>query len=296
VALGSNNSPRDVREIRDIQGNRKVGAVRGSVLVNALVALSPDGQQFTAWPAGRDQIGVWVVKTEKPRGTIAAPGNSTPRLLMFAGNERLIAVGNQNEIYVWGMPDARPERSIPLPMIPGVLVAGLSPGGRYLALSLGDVQLRILRVFDLTTGSIAGEIRLSGFKGKVPACHAIAFSPDGQELAALYETPEESTLFAFRAAGGQLAGHVKFEDSLQALLNSAIWQGGHALEWFPGRKRWLAYGRGVIDRAAGKLVWSLPRDKSGAVQFGHVLDDDRLLVLGTEKQDAAVVVREVPSQ
>ena len=296
VALGSNNNPRDVREIRDIQGNRKVGAVRGLVLANALAALSPDGQQFAAWPSGRDQIGVWVVKTEKPRGTITAAGNFTCRLLMFAGNERLIAVGTTDEILVWGMPDGRPERAIALPKIPGVLVAGLSPGGRYLALSHGDVQSRMISVFDVSTGNTAGQIRLSRFPGRVPQCHGLAFSRDGEELAALYETSEESTLFVFRVAGGQLSAHVPFEDSLQALLNSGIWQGGHALQWFPSRKRLLAYGRGVIDRDAGKLVWTLPRDKSGSLQLGHVLDDERLLVIGTEKQDAAVVVREVPSQ
>jgi hypothetical protein len=296
VAVGSNLNPRELREIRDIQGNRKIGAVRSTVLTNALAALSPDGQQFAAWPPGRDQIGVWAVKTEKPRGTITAAGNFSPRLLMFAGNKRLIAIGTTDEILVWGMPDGRPERAIPLPKIPGVLVAGLSPGGRYLALAQGDIQLRMIRVFDVTTGSMAGEIRLSGFRGKVPSCHALAFSCDGEELAALYETPEESTLFVFRIAGGQLSGHVPFEDSLQALLNSGIWQGGHALQWFPSRKRLLAYGRGVIDRDAGKLVWTLPRDKSGSLQLGHVLDDERLLVIGTEKQDAAVVVREVPSQ
>jgi hypothetical protein len=95
---------------------------------------------------------------------------------------------------------------------------------------------------------------------------------------------------------GGLGSHVEVEGSLQELLHAGEWRGGRALEWFPNRQRWLVYGQGVIDRAAGKLVWTLPELESGATQLGHVLDDEHLLVLGMEKQEAALVPVEVGSQ
>jgi hypothetical protein len=296
VAVGSNHTPREIREVRDVQGNRRLGSVRNSVIANARLALSPDGQQFAAWPAGQNRIGVWTVKTEMPRGMIPVSGVSVPRLLMFAGNERLIALGGGEELFVWTMPDGVLYGTVALPKITGAVVAGLSPGGRYLALAVADPKKPSLRVFDLIAGNVAGEITFSGLAAEAPVCHAVAFSPDGAELAALYEEPEESNLFVFHVADGELAVQIATDESLRILLNAGNWQGGRALEWFPGRQRWLVYGRGVVDRSAGELVWSLPRDKSGAMPIGHVLDDDRLLVIGTEKQDAAVVAREVPSR
>ncbi|MGE5192839.1 MAG: WD40 repeat domain-containing protein [Deltaproteobacteria bacterium] len=294
VALGSNNALREIREVRDLQGNRRLGAVRSAVITNARVALSPDGQQFAAWPAGQNRIGVWTVKTEKPRGMIPVAGSAVPRLLMFAGNERLIALGGGDELFVWVMPEGRLYGTVSLPRIAGAVVAGLSPGGRLLALAVADAKEPSLRILDLATGNVAGEISLSRFTDKPPVCHAVAFSPDGAELAVLCESREESNLLAFHAATGELAAQITTDDSLRTSLNAGNWQGGRALEWFPSRQRWLVYGQGVIDRAAGRLVWTLPRDKSGAIQIGHVLDDERLLVLGTEKQEAALVAREVP--
>jgi hypothetical protein len=89
---------------------------------------------------------------------------------------------------------------------------------------------------------------------------------------------------------------VAIRGSLVRSLFVGNWQGGRAVEWFPGRQSWLVYGRGVIDRSIGEVVWTLPRDSSGAIQLGHVLDDRHLLILGMEKQDAALVVFEVPAR
>jgi hypothetical protein len=296
VALGSNNSPREIREVRDVHANRRLGAVRGAALRNARPALSPDGQLFAAWPAGQNRIGVWNVKAEKPRGYIPVAGSPIPRLLIFAGNQRLIAVGGEDELFIWSMPEGILQGTIPLPKFTGPVVAGLSPGGRYLALAVGDSKEPFLRIFDLTTGKIAGEITLTGFADTVPVCHAVAFSPDGAELAALFDSSDESNLLAFQMDSGQLTTHVAIKGSLKTELNVRNWQGGRAVEWFPDRRRWLVFGQGVIDRAVGELVWTLPRDKSGAIQLGHVLDDERLLILGMEKQEAALVVHDVRSQ
>src|SRR4029434_1438909 len=101
------------------------------------------------------------------------------------------------------------ERSFPLPTIKGALVAGLSPGGRYLALAAENSDTAFLRVYDLAQGSLAGEITFDGFAEKPPPCHGVAFSPDGMELAALFETQSASHLFAFRTTDGAPETHIE---------------------------------------------------------------------------------------
>ena len=286
VALGSNKNPREVREIRDVQANRRIGAVRASVIAGARTALSPDGLFFAAWPTGQNRIGVWDVKAERPHGVVTSGENSDPRLLMFAGLERLIAIGNNDELLVWTMPGGEPVGTISLPRIRGSVVAGLTPGGRFLALAATEEKRPLIRVFNLATGDTAGEINFEGFGKSPPVCRGIAFSPDGLELAALCETSGEAKLFVFRVAKGTLSATIRIAGGLpeQTALGAAQ---ARPLEWFPGRKRWLVDGRSVIDRAAGKVVWYVSDEDSQIPT--RVLDEDRVLTLGVEKNDAAIV-------
>jgi hypothetical protein len=212
---------------------------------------------------------------------------------MFAGVERLIAVGNKNELLIWSMPGGEPQRAIPLPVIAGSPVAGLSPGGRFLAIGGRYEKKRFVRMINLATGVIAGEIRLESRSENLAECRAVAFSPDGVELAMLYECAHEMELVIIRVAGGKLAERLKIDERLQAVGRGTNDKSGRALEWFPSRKRWLVYGRGVVDRATGKIVWWMPDDEDDAVAVRRVLDDRRLLTLGVEKNDPAIVAYEL---
>ncbi len=73
----------------------------------------------------------------------------------------------------------------------------ISPGGRFLAMackergSLPD----LIVIVDLTTGQTAGELYPGGRGGRTePQVNALAFSPDGQELAAFVGTPDKANL------------------------------------------------------------------------------------------------------
>jgi hypothetical protein len=294
VALGSNKNAVEIREVRDVQANRRVGSVRASVIFNARTALSPDGQFFAAWAAGQNRIGVWDVRAERPHGVVIAKESTSPRLLMFAGTERLIAAGDKDELLVWRMPDGQPERAIELPKMSASPVAGLTPGGRFLALATGDKKERFVRVFNLATGATAGEIKLEFHGERLPECRAVTFSPDGVELAILYVSAEETSLAVVRVASGKVVARIPIDETLQPAGRGAIARPSRALEWFPDRKRWLVYGRGIVERAQGKIVWWMPDDKEDVVCCRRVLDDRRLLTLGAEKNDPAIVVFELP--
>ena len=63
---------------------------------------------------------------------------------------------------------------------------------------------------------------------------------------------------------------------------------------------WIYLGGGglllLVDRESGEVVWTLPQDASGGIRVGHVLDDERLLLPGADRQDMALQVLEIPTQ
>ncbi len=189
VAVGSNLVEREVREMRDVRSNARIGSVRNTKIYSGKKALSPDGRHFAAWTYGQNTIGVWDAIAETQIGQLAVEESDTPRLLMFAGNDRLIAAGAKDELLVWSIPGGTLERTIPLPKMLGDPVAGLSPGGKFLAVAVDEPAKHFVRVFALESGAIAGEIALVQLdRQKSCLSRAVAFAPDGTELAVLYDS------------------------------------------------------------------------------------------------------------
>lgn len=293
VALGSNRHPNEFREVRDVRANRRVGSIRGSVIFNARTALSPDGLFFAAWAKDQNRIGIWDVKAEQLHGVVIPRDNTSPRLLMFAGVERLIAVGDGDEVLAWSLPDGKPERAIPLPKVTGNLVAGLTPGGRFLAVAAGTATKPFVRVFNLATGDTAGEIKLDFHDERAPVCRAVAFSPDGVELAVLYEAADKANLVVVRVASGKLAARIRIDEKIQTAMAARSDTPWRALEWFPSRKRWLVDGRGVVDRSKESIIWRMPDDEDNVVAIRRVLDDRHFLTMGVEKNEPAIIAVEL---
>ncbi len=67
------------------------------------------------------------------------------------------------------------------------------------------------------------------------------------------------------------------------------------LEWFPNKKRWLAYGRAVIDRAAGKVVAALPETPPGKDPTRHVFGNEHVLAVGSGMHEGAAIPCELPA-
>jgi len=294
VAVGSNNSDTEIREVRDLRNDSRVGSIRPAQIFSAKTALSPDGLYFAAWTYSKNQVELWDVKGEQSLGQVPADGTS-PRLLMFAGNKRLIAAGNKDEFQVWSIPERKSERTVPLPKVIGDPLAGLSPGGKFMAVGFDEMKNHSVRVFNLESGDIAGEITLTGLDDGNPRCHGIAFSPDGQDLAVLYDSFKESRIVAFNVADGKLTAHAKMGGSLKQTLKAYGSGPKNPLEWFPSKKRWFVYGIGVVDRAAGKVIWTMPDEKPGKEPIRRVLDDEHILTIaGDRRKDAAVVAFDLP--
>ena len=253
VALGSNTFERNRREVWDMAAGKKIGTIRGVSIRMPAEALSPDGRYYAAKPRGVDAIGIVDVANEKVLGQVPVTATWFYHL-GFSSPTRLVAIYDES-VQVWDLPELAPT----LAFAPQGLGTGskyaLSPGGRYLAIgtSLSDSELRI---YDLNDGTLAGERAASEF-----GCDALAFSPDGSELAGVFSFGLNAELIVWDVRTGRARQQIDLRSSLSdALPGGGAHYDGRPLEWFPDGKRWLVYGHVVVDRDAGGVVWVLPKD------------------------------------
>jgi hypothetical protein len=168
--------------------------------------------------------------------------------------------------------------------------AAISPGGKYFA----AVYDKGLWFFDTATGKELSNHPLPeppepATFGSKPL--ALAFSPDGQEIAAVFEHGMgKSRLVVWDMATGMPAA-----DKVADALKDDRWakRGERKLEFFPGGQL-LRFSNQVIDRGSGKIVHTLPADPGGrGVELMKVLAEDRVLVLGERSTDGRVAVTAV---
>lgn len=148
-----------------------------------------------------------------------------------------------------------------------------SPGGRYLI-----VADKELYVFDLATTETVGQV---SFPSGMEAALALAFSGDGRELAVLGSHDDRATPICWFIdwATGQtrLAADVAAE--LESVGNN--YHLGPPLEWFPGGKLLLYYGRDVIDCETGRFCVRIPTNVHWQMPRRAVSDDTLLAMMPT---------------
>lgn len=162
----------------------------------------------------------------------------------------------------------------------------ISPGGRYLALAYKDREALpdMIVLIDLTNGQRVGKIRPGGAGGRGPAhINAVAFSPDGHELAAFVGYPDSlnllahaPTLFVWKLDTGQEIDRVVIETGGRGSVTT--YKSPEPLQWFPDKKAVLIHHQLVINRADGRLLDVVPAEGDVYAYFAtKVLDDQRVL-------------------
>lgn len=290
------------RHVWDIKTNRNTAALRGKEPRGSGGILSPDGHWHASAKTGSTKTGhskttVSVWNTRSGKCCLTLPEDyegSTP--LLALSNERLyVSSKNDNSLEVWDIAGGQKEKTLKVP-VNGIRnkSACMSVDGKYLAtvahdrmvvLSLGSgavvATMASPRQWEdrddlpLTPPSPNGNRR---YRNHMTLNEAIfvyawtpmtAFSPDGQELAAISTHPNLHLMC------WNNRGQLVFDERYRSGRGSIAYE---TLEWFPNRQAWLLCD-GVLDRETCRYVVTFGEPKFGSKRIVHVVDDDHVIGL-----------------
>jgi hypothetical protein len=293
VAVGKNRGDDNLREVWDLRTGKRVGRLAGKIdLEEKAMALSPDGQLLAGKVDFKDTVGVLSIATKRPVAQVEL-GRGTPDVFDFLGPDRLV-VGSSREkvLEVWDIKAGRKLHEIPTPTPFDPRSPAISPGSHYLAVASKDDSM--LRVYDLQTGQVAGEETLPKDGAFGQDAQGMAFSPDGAELAAVFESFGKVRILCWKVADGSVAADTGFDD--KGGIKRQFGYEGPAIQWIPGLDAWLVFGEAVIDRTTGQKVYAFPFDRQN-YQPGprRPLDAGRMLVVFGDRS-RTVISAEIPEQ
>jgi hypothetical protein len=256
VAVGDNFDDKDERQVWNLQTGAQDGKVVGRRFSAGPPVLSPDGAHLAFIPFGEKDI-VDVVPTASGKPVRVDAGLAV-EVLDFAGPGKLLVAGKQGgalSLRVWDASTGRREHDFDGPPLgtPPTLtrdMLAVSPGGAYLAV----VTPESLWIWDLKTGTTAGrrELPWNATNWLLP-CRGVSYSPDGSELAALFQVKSQSRLVCWDVGRGEAVADVTFAE-LRPAAETELAYRGHVLGWVGDRRGWLLYGHMFLDRKADKVA------------------------------------------
>ncbi len=289
VVLGKNFFDNDSRQVWNLATKTLVGTFRGKLgLDDKTLALSPDG----AYLAGKQTHGNSVEVRASKNGRVARSFDLDGPFLDFidfAAGDRLVH-GRLADAKLRVGDIKSGDKVCELAMAGKAERQGvaLSPGRNYLAAASWSDGM--LRVYDLADGKLVAEGPTPRVNGLVARCSGLSYSPDGSELAGLFEHFGTYRVVAWKADDGKTAADFDLGKDIQR----PNFYDAEGIAWFPDGSAWLVLGHAIVDRQAGKKVWTLPFDnaklKAGPRRF---LDDSTALVVTTSPAKA-LVTAEVP--
>jgi WD40 repeat protein len=251
----------------------RTGSIRARTKVGfdhfAKSALSPGAKYFatTVGTFGKGGFGIYDIKEKKDLGSVQIEDVQD---IMFASDEKILIL-TENELSLYETSTGVKLDALSLSRDRDSKTT-LSPGGRYLAnfsIPFGlDSQVTVA-VYDLEQMTIAGDIRVPKGGGPIAKARGIAFSPDGEQLAALITDHDKARMLIWDVASGQKLDDFEIKeefDRLQEAGRSSAWYGKNDLAWFPDKNRLLMMDYGIVDRHVGELVFILPA-QNGSSSF-----------------------------
>jgi hypothetical protein len=107
-------------------------------------------------------------------------------------------------------------------------------------------------------------------------CFGLCFSPDGTELAGLFEYFGEYRIVCWSVADGKTLANLDLGKEIQR----PTFYASKGIDWFPDKSALLVLGYAIVDRASGKKVWTLPFDAQNyKVSPRRFLDNQTVLVV-----------------
>lgn len=285
-------------QVLDLQTGKNPGGIKGKPDMRDEV-LSPDGKFLAGRgtrAGARSTVNVYSFAAGKFLPPMAPDTNSIRHHDFIEGNNILVMYNDQldtkfeafnkdtgqqlGQYQRKGHPDLRHNWA-------------LSPGRKYLALSEGNsVTGHTVVILNALKGDVVGEISLPKDVGSVKA---MAFSPDGAELACYFEHFSQGRLISFKMAKGEIGVDHPFAQSVSSLDQKTFFFNGPIMEWVPDNSGWLFYGQFWIDYPTGAPVHTFAAtDDSRRNPHRFVGKDHRVFVNATG-QTASLSILPLPS-
>jgi hypothetical protein len=253
------------------------GKLTGTLDVsNRELILSPDGKLMGGVNSLATEFTVYSVSENKEITTIKSSSKSARHSgWEFLDSSTMLVKWNDpqrpsQECVVYEIPTGKERSRASLSKQHGLSsMFSSSPGSRYVA--TGDQSDNAnpisLKVYELTSGDLVGEIRLPLALGKAGGIVAdVTFSHDGEELALLIREGMNITIFSFDMKNG----NVKVMHNLKLNNPDGTIVFG-ALRWLPDRAGWWLNSHKWIDYRTGNTVYQLPDDTMMTNRFGPIL-------------------------
>lgn len=256
VLVKAGNFNDEIRQVFDLRTASAIGKpVKGKLEIRPFdEVFSPDGRYFAAQMqvTGVTAYGIWsfldgtmlreVSLDEGKRGGIhfGAPH----QLVIFATKH-----GEKPAVEVIDLRSGASVRKFDIEAQRYTSLNGnstaISNGGKYFV-ALFDQQVA---VYELASGERVGELQLPGERFN---CEGLAFSHDGDELAAIGSDSNGSRMYCIDFGTGRATLDVEYGKRLTSSSQ------GHTLEYLPDRSALLYRGSLLLGRRSGAELWTFP--------------------------------------
>lgn len=289
VMVSTLERDKQVWQIWDLSRGVMHESLREDIPGTARLALSPDAQ-FAVWTAALGGLDVYDIGQKKMLGNFPASGNDDERftvadLTLLPGGRMVAQASSQQKVKVWQLPEGKVVQVIPL----GERFAypektAFSPGGRYMAVEAHHREW-LIRVYDLLTGEIVGEIQLRP-QGNLRNLAQLAFSPDGSELACVMEMTSPISLTQILVWGlvdGQVTHNLVLSPGISTKYQTI--PSAFGLQWSPEGQRFLVHSSVLVDRATQKVLYVLDQAAIEGTSPRKLLANDLIAAYeGTNRQ------------
>lgn len=275
------------RQAWHIKSKKVVQTIQDGWEIGDYRCLSANGKYFAAFEGGTfdrgKDINVWNLVTGEIVATIPGKSSSIYPVMKIMYNRYLLAAPNTGEtLTIWDLEQDKKTRDVFVRtdrIEEGQLT--VSPDGKYLALCEGD-KVSVMTLADgRYAGNLAAPLRdptsRSTWTLGARDVKDLEFSPDGQEMAAIYSSYSSLNKQRLVVWNGQ--GQITHDIPLNipyGRLNA------YCLSWLPDHKGWVIDGN-VIDRETKKITVQFKRSRNDTDEIAVL---DKYFLLGRFGEEA----------
>ncbi len=245
-------------------------------------ALAPDGAYLAArLPGKQNPHTIDVIDTasgQSIRHIEAGHEKEWSLPIAFVGPDRLLTQTHESQVpdwtekteyKLWNVRTGEMLSEFAFDLVWSATSVGLSPGGKYIVFRItkGGIGQRMV-ITEIATGKVVGDITCVGKDEPFAGSGGVVFSPDGKELAMLWQylggkkKDKFGKVLVFDAATGKKLASHDIQEMTGVDLNTH--GGAECIQWIPDGSGWLLYGMVLIDRQTGKELGRIGGDKKAA--------------------------------